>query len=254
MNITTRNLSWNTHGRDIVAHLDLTIPAATTTAIVGPNGCGKTTTLHLLAGIRRPTTGSIHFNDDDVTHMPPRHRARLCALLEQHPHTPLDLTARHIVELGRTPHRGRWHNPHDTDAVTTAMHTAGITHLADRTWPTLSGGERQRVQLARALAQEPRILLLDEPTNHLDLRHQISLLHTVCALNLTVVAVLHDLDLAAAFCEHIIVMNHGRIIATGPTRTTLTTELIADVFGINTRIHHDERTHITWTGLTGKQP
>ncbi len=251
MRVSTRGLGWSVDGVEIVTGVDVDLVPHVMTAVVGPNGSGKTTLLHLLAGLRRPTAGAVHVDGEDVTRMPARVRARLCALLEQHPQTGLDLTVRQVVELGRIPHAGRFRRSGSDGLVEDAMAAAGVTGLARRTWTTLSGGEAQRVHLARAIAQQPRLLLLDEPTNHLDLRHQIGLLRTVAGLGLTTIAVLHDLDLAAAFCDQILVMHGGRLVAAGPTHEVLTTGLVAEVFGVRARIAHDDRLRIGWTGLVG---
>jgi iron complex transport system ATP-binding protein len=129
------------------------------------------------------------------------------------------------------------------------MRLAAVTHLADRDWRTLSGGERQRVQLARALAQRPSVLMLDEPTNHLDLAHQIDLLATVRELGLTVVAALHDLDLAAAFCDLLVVLRGGRVVTAGPPAEVLTERLVRDVYRVEATVGKHERSgrlHVVW--------
>jgi iron complex transport system ATP-binding protein len=178
-------------------------------------------------------------------------RARRVALLEQHASTALDLTVRQVVELGRTPHRGRWPGRSDegADQIERALRLSRVGDLVERRWQTLSGGERQRVQLARALAQEPRILMLDEPTNHLDLSHQIDFLATVRDLEVTVVAALHDLDLAAAFCDHLIVLKHGRVVDSGPVEEVMTSTMIREVYDVPTSVRHDSdagRLTVTW--------
>ncbi|WP_082043556.1 ABC transporter ATP-binding protein [Mobilicoccus massiliensis] len=253
MRVGARSLRWSVDGIDIVSGVDLDVEPRTMTAVVGPNGSGKTTLLHLLAGLRRPSDGVVTYDGVDLATLSARERARRCALLEQHPETGLDVSVRHVVELGRIPHAGHWPGRRDrgSDRVDRAMAITEVGSLADRRWPTLSGGERQRTQLARALAQEPRFLLLDEPTNHLDLRHQIALLRTVAGLRLTTVAVLHDLDLAAAFCDRIIVMHDGRVAGQGPTAEVLTPDLVAQVFGVRARVTADDRLRVSWTGLVG---
>ena len=129
------------------------------------------------------------------------------------------------------------------------MATTGVSELTDRAWSSLSGGERQRVQLARALAQEPEILFLDEPTNHLDLPHQIDLLERVRGLGLTTVTVIHDLDLAAAYADDLIVLDSGRMVASGPASTVLTPDLVRDHFGVDGEVWSSSRRGFTWNGL-----
>ena len=258
MRLTIRDLAWSVgRGASAVPILhgaDLDVEAGVLTGVVGPNGSGKSTLLHLLAGLRRPTRGTVEADGEDLLALSTRERARRVALVEQHPQTGLDLTARQVVELGRIPHLRRWGARHEReDVVGEAMATAGVGHLADRVWPTLSGGERQRVHLARALAQRPRLLLLDEPTNHLDLAHQIGLLTRVAHLPVTTVAVLHDLDLAAAFCDHLVVLHAGRVLASGPTATVLRPELVAEVFGVDVEIEQHDRLRVRWRGLAGRR-
>lgn len=251
MNITVRSLSWDVAGRRILDQVTASFEAGQITAVVGPNGCGKTTLLHLVAGLRRPCGGDVCYATEPLARLSPRERARRVALVEQNPSTELELSARAVVELGRIPHRGRWPGSRDADAtaVQEAMSLAGVAALADRRWSTMSGGERQRTHLARALAQRPRALLLDEPTNHLDLRHQIGFLATIAGLGLTTVAVLHDLDLAAAFCPRMLMLSQGRVAAAGPTAEVLTADLIARVFGVATVVEHTDRLRVLWSGL-----
>lgn len=258
MRVQTHGLGWSAGALPVLHDVDVDLEPGVMTAVVGPNGSGKTTLLHLLGGLRRASAGTVAHDGVEVARIRPRERARRIALVEQHPDTGLDVTVRHVVGLGRIPHAGRWPGSRDPDpgAVAEAMAATDVASLADRGWSTLSGGERQRTHLARALAQRPRLLLLDEPTNHLDLRHQIDLLDLVSrlgpALGLSTVAVLHDLDLAAAFCPRIVVMSRGRVAGQGPTQDVLTADLIADVFGVEARVDHDDRVRVRWSGLVSR--
>ncbi|KAB2813017.1 ABC transporter ATP-binding protein [Pimelobacter simplex] len=251
MRLAAHGVTWGVRDRTIVEDITLDCPAGSVTGLLGPNGSGKTTLLHVMAGLRRPGSGTVRLGDDDVHRLPARVRARRIAVLEQHASTSLPLTARQVVELGRIPHRGRWPAAHDegADQVAEAMRRSGVDHLADQDWSTLSGGERQRVQLARALSQEPDVLMLDEPTNHLDLAHQLDLLATVRALGRTTVAALHDLDLAAAFCDRLVVLRGGRVVASGPPDEVLTAGLVRDVYGVEATVgrhEHSGRLHVVW--------
>ncbi|MFI2612511.1 ABC transporter ATP-binding protein [Kitasatospora sp. NPDC018619] len=239
--------------------VSLTFRPGRVTGLLGPNGAGKTTLLRAAAGLTRPSAGRVLLDGADLHALTARRRARQVAFMEQQADTRLALTARQVVELGRTPHRGRWPVPtdsaagaHERSVVAGAVAAADVGHLLDRSWPTLSGGERQRVQLARALVQEPGVLLLDEPTNHLDLRHQLGFLDTVRGLGITTVAALHDLELAAAYCEEVAVLLDGRLVAHGPSSEVLTAPLIARVYGVDATVErhprHD-RPHIRWNGL-----
>lgn len=209
-------------------------PAGSLTALVGPNGAGKSTLLHALAGVRRPAEGTVLFGDDDLFALSRRERARRAAFVEQDTAVDATMTVADVVGLGRLPHRGLFAEPEPAE-VAQALAAVGMEPFAHRPVATLSGGERQRVVLARALAQRPRLLLLDEPTNHLDVGAQLAvlgLLERLARDGVTVVAALHDLGLAAAYADRAVVLREGRVVAAGPTETTLTAELIRDVYGV----------------------
>lgn len=215
-------------------------PAAAFTALLGPNGAGKSTLLRAIAGVERPLAGSVLFDGVDMLALPRRERARRVALVEQDAGTELPLTAQAVVALGRTPHEGALGggDPQAERVVDAALATVGMSDFAGRDFASLSGGERQRVLLGRALAQQPQLLLLDEPTNHLDVSAQLEVLDLVAELTstgTTIVAALHDLSLAAAHADAVVVLHHGRVVAAGPTASTLTPELIGEVYGLEAR-------------------
>ncbi|GLI27449.1 ABC transporter ATP-binding protein [Agromyces rhizosphaerae] len=233
--------------RLIVDDVDITVPVGSVGALVGPNGAGKSTLLHLVAGLERADAGAVRFGDRDLSTLRRRHRARVIALAEQEVRDEPGLRVHEVVALGRTPHLGAFQGLGEFDRalVQRCIDDAGLAHLADREYGTLSGGERQRVNLARALAQEPALLLLDEPTNHLDIRAQLttlSLLGELARGGLTVLAALHDLGLAAAYADHIVVLHGGRVVAAGPAAETLTPELIHDVWGVRADVLEHPRT------------
>lgn len=243
------DISWSVPAARILDHITCTVPRGSLVGLLGPNGSGKTTLLRVAAGLIRPAEGSVTIGGDNLAALSRPVIARRMALLAQHAETDLDLTALDIVLLGRTPHRrSRWSdNAADIDVATDALARVDLEGFAARKWQTLSGGERQRVQLARALAQEPELLLLDEPTNHLDIGHQLQLLSLVRRSGLTTLAALHDLNLAAMFCDHIAVLHHGRIVATGPPFDVFTPALLADVYGVQAKVTvHDGRPVITY--------
>lgn len=248
MRVAIDDVDWGVKGITILHDISAELPAGSVTGLIGPNGSGKTSLLHVLAGMRRPTRGRVTVDGEDIHAMPSRVRARRIALLEQHASTTLDLTVRQVVELGRIPHRGRWPGQiaEGADHISSVLRLGRIEDLADRRWQTLSGGERQRTQLARALAQVPSLLMLDEPTNHLDLGHQIDFLETVRGLGITTVAALHDLDLAAAFCDRLIVLRGGHVVAEGPVGTVLTADLVSEVYGVRATVErHEEAARLT---------
>ena len=253
MKVVVDTLDWGVKDLTILHDVSAEFPSGSVTGLIGPNGSGKTSLLHVMAGLRRPTRGRVEVAGEDVHRWTVRLRARRIALLEQHASTTLDLTVRQVVELGRIPHRGRWPGRLDEgrSQVEAALKQGRVDDLADRRWQTLSGGERQRVQLARALAQEPSLLMLDEPTNHLDLRHQIDFLSAVRGLGITTIAALHDLDLAAAFCDRLVVMRGGHVVAAGPAEEVLTAALVQDVYGVRATIEQHSRAgrlNVVWHG------
>ena len=248
MRVVIDAVDWGVKDVTILHEVSAELPTGSVTGLIGPNGSGKTSLLHVLAGARRPTRGRVKVDGEDIHALPSRVRARRLALLEQHASTTLDLTVRQVVELGRIPYRGRWpgQDCEGAEHIHSALHLGRIEDLADRRWQTLSGGERQRTQLARALAQRPSLLMLDEPTNHLDLGHQIDFLETVRSLGITTVAALHDLDLAAAFCDRLIVLRGGHVVAEGPVEAVLTSDLISEVYGVRATVErHDAAARLT---------
>jgi iron complex transport system ATP-binding protein len=225
----------------IIDGIDCTVPAGSVGALLGPNGAGKSTLLHVIAGVERADAGTARLGERDLASLRRRDRARLVALAEQEVTDATGLRVDEVVMLGRTPHLGTFAGPgtHDRLVVDRSLEDTGVAHLADRDYASLSGGERQRVNLARALAQEPELLLLDEPTNHLDIRAQLAtlgLLRELARGGLTVLAALHDLSLAAAYADHVVVLASGRVVAAGEPHAVLTPELIREVWGVEASV------------------
>ncbi|MFE9385906.1 ABC transporter ATP-binding protein [Streptomyces sp. NPDC007025] len=244
-------------GRLILDGASLTPRPGSVTGLLGPNGSGKSTLLRLLSGVLTPASGVITLDGRPLGDWGRRAVARRVAVVEQHADTLVELTVVDVVRLGRVPHRRAWTptTTADENAVRTALERTGLTDRADQPWHTLSGGERQRVQIARALAQEPRELLLDEPTNHLDIQHQLDLLNLVADLPVTSVVALHDLNLAAMYCDQVVVLKQGRVVAVGTPGETLTESLIADVYGVRaavTRPGPGHRPHIRFLDIVAK--
>ena len=233
---------WRIGRTTIVEDVDLAPAPGSTLGLLGPNGSGKSSLLRMLAGLRTPSAGRVSVDGTDLATLPRREIARRIALVEQDVSTDQDPLVRDVIDLGRIPHRRAWAGDSGagTAAVLAAARTTDVADRLDRRYLTLSGGERQRVQIARALAQEPSVLLLDEPTNHLDVRHQLELLGLVRRAPVTVVMALHDLNLAAAYCDRLLVLRDGRAVAEGPPEDVLTPALIEDVYGVPARVVHDE--------------
>ncbi|MFV8163529.1 ABC transporter ATP-binding protein [Mycobacterium sp. 134] len=241
MSLRAVEVCWTRSGRVVLDGVTVDPVPGSTVGLLGPNGSGKSSLLRLLAGIDRPDSGSVQLDGRELHTMSRRAVARRVAMVGQHADTDLDIAVRDIVRLGRIPHTPVFGGGRDdTAAVTAAMAATGLRSMTDRLWHTLSGGERQRVQIARALAQEPSELLLDEPTNHLDIAHQLEILAMIRALDVTSVVALHDLNLAAMFCDHVVVLSAGTVVATGTPAEVLTEELVADVYGVRCRITVDD--------------
>jgi iron complex transport system ATP-binding protein len=234
--------------RVVVEELDVAIPDASFTVIVGGNGCGKSTMLRGLARMLRPGSGAVHLDGQDIRRLPAKKVARRLGMLPQAPTAPDGITVAELVARGRYPHQGvlRQWSPADEAAVTGAMAATQVSELADAYLDELSGGQRQRVWLAMALAQQTPILLLDEPTTFLDIAHQIDILELCADLRerhgRTLVAVLHDLNHACRYATHLIAMREGRIVAQGHPSEIVTAELVGDVFGLSCRVIADPET------------
>lgn len=232
----------------IVADLDLDVPAGRVTAIIGANGCGKSTLLRGLTRQLAPRAGSIEVLGRDAARVSARDYARTVALLPQHPVAPEGMTVAQLVARGRHPHRGLLGGraAGDDAAIASALERTGLVELAEREAGTLSGGQRQRAWLALVLAQQTPVVLLDEPTSYLDLSHQVEVLDLVRALpdprgggRATVVAVLHELNLAARSADHIVAMAAGRVVAQGTPGEVIVPEVLAEVFGLDADVVAD---------------
>lgn len=223
---------------DVVSHLDVQVPPGRISVIVGANACGKSTLLRGLARLLKPRGGTVLHDGEDVTSLRSVDVAKVVGLLPQSPVAPDGITVADLVGRGRYPHQGwfRQWSPADDAAVESALEATGTAELADRRIAELSGGQRQRVWVAMALAQETDLLLLDEPTTFLDINHQVELLDLLTDLNrergTTIVIVLHDLNLACRYADHIIAMKQGAIVREGAPVDVIDAAVVTDVFGL----------------------
>ncbi|HZY69035.1 MAG TPA: ABC transporter ATP-binding protein, partial [Devosia sp.] len=231
--------------RTIIDGLDLTIPPGKITAIVGANASGKSTLLRAMSRLLKPRSGGVILDGTAVHRMPARQLARTLGLLPQSPIAPEGITVSDLVGRGRHPHQGvfsRW-TPADDEAVAAALEATDTIELADRAVDELSGGQRQRVWIAMALAQQTELLLLDEPTTFLDVSHQIEVLDLLVDLNrqrgTTIIMVLHDLNLAARYSDHLVALRAGSLHAAGRPSEILTEANVLAVFGLDSRIITD---------------
>ncbi|WP_421857731.1 ABC transporter ATP-binding protein [Oricola sp.] len=250
--IETRDVSWAPRNGPTVLHpVSITVEPGRTLAVVGANGAGKSTFLRMLYRYRRPSTGAVLIDGEDIWSMDARHAARrIAAVLQEQPQE-FGLTVAEIVKLGRAPYHSGFvvGGAKDRLVVEAALERLELSALAGRTFATLSGGEKQRVMVARALAQEPSVLILDEPTNHLDIRHQLELLGLIRNLGITIVASLHDLNFASRYADDVIVLANGYTLAAGPAGEVLTEELVSGAFSVmarSERLVPSEQTHFTF--------
>ncbi|MER5865775.1 ABC transporter ATP-binding protein [Kitasatospora sp. NPDC002040] len=243
--LEARGLTLAYESRTVVEDLDLTVPDGRVTVIVGPNACGKSTLLRALGRLLRPAGGAVLLDGAELARTPTREIARRIGLLPQSPAAPEGISVSDLVARGRQPHQSWWQqwSAEDERAVTEAMERTSTADLAERSVDELSGGQRQRAWIAMALAQDTGILLLDEPTTFLDIAHQVEVLDLVRRLNAergrTVVAVLHDLNQAARYADHLVAMRDGRIVAQGPPAEVVTAGLVREVFGLKSVVVPD---------------
>lgn len=246
--LAANNVTLAYEQRVIARGLSLRIPAGVITSIIGPNGCGKSTLLRSLAGLLKPSEGEVTYAGTRLQDYSRKEFARKVGLLPQTPIAPPGITVADLVGRGRHPHQGlfgRWSQA-DFDAVQTALEATQLVEFSDRSVDELSGGQRQRVWIAMALAQETETLLLDEPTTYLDVANQLEVLDLLVDLNIrektTVAMVVHDMNLAARYSQHIIAMKQGQIVAEGSPLQVVTEQVMGEVFGIECRVEIDPTT------------
>lgn len=239
--IEVKQLGFSYGKKTILQNITFGIGDATFTAILGANGCGKTTLLRCIAGLTEPQQGSVDIDRRNVHNYSARERAQKVALVQQHPQTDLDFSAFEIVLMGRNPYQRHLQNESqaDWDIVEQTMRQTNTWHLRFALPSEMSGGELQRVMIARALAQQTPYLLLDEPTSNLDIAHQFEIMELLRDINLrekkTILIVVHDLNLALRYCPEAILLCNQALMFKGPTKEALTTERIQTVFGVGSK-------------------
>ena len=232
--------------------VSLTIQRGSLTGLLGPNGCGKTTLLKLIAGVLRPRSGAITLDGHAIDRIPRRALARQIAVVPQETHPAFDYSVLEMVLMGRHPYLSAFQleGPEDVAIARDSLSATGTAHLAERAYMTLSGGEKQRVVIASALAQAPDVLLLDEPTASLDLAYQMEVASLLHLLNrdrgVSMVLATHDLNLAASLCDSLVLVRGGRVLAHGPTREVLTAAMIRQLYDVDADVHvHEASGHLT---------
>ena len=245
--ISTKNLNISYGNLDIVKDLNLDIPKGKITTIIGSNGCGKSTILKTIARIIQAKSGDIFVNNINIKEQSPKDLAKVMAVLPQSPQAPSGLTVEELIAYGRFPHQkgfGKMRKE-DEDIVTWALQSTGIEEFRERPIEALSGGQRQRAWIAMALAQQTEILILDEPTTYLDLAHQLEILKLLEELNrkqgTTIVMVIHELNNAARFADHMIGVKKGKVVCQGTAHEVMTKENLKELFNIDAEIVEDPR-------------
>jgi len=250
--IKIRNLNWSYGSEKILKQLNLDIQPGKFTGIIGPNGSGKTTLLRSISASLRPQKGSVLIDGRDVLTFTAKEIARAMALVPQSTHMEFDFSVEDIVLMGRHPYLKRFQQEGEADIeiAREAMRMTGVLPLKNRSITELSGGERQRAIVARALAQQSEIILLDEPISNLDIKHQVEILRIVKSLvqerQITVICVLHDLNLAAYYCDHLILLSNGQVYKEGSALEVLNPETIREVYGLKVNVMRHPGTGIPY--------
>lgn len=232
--------------KEILKGIDLALHPKEFLGIIGPNGSGKSTFLKCVYRVQKPTEGTIRFDGKLLDEMSYRESALKLAVVAQHNYYNFDFSVRDVVLMGRSPHKKTMErdNAQDLKIVKEALETVGMTSFQNRSFATLSGGEQQRVILARALAQQTPCLILDEPTNHLDITYQLQIMDIVKNLNCTIIAAIHDLNIAAMYCTKLYVMKDGRLVDSGTPEAILTKEMLRQVYQVDGEVYRDEKGYL----------
>ena len=254
--ISTQDLSYEIEGNTLLDGVTMHADSGQLVGLIGPNGAGKSTLLRTISGILRSRNGTVQLDGKDITELSTREMATALALVPQIAPYTYGFTSIELVLMGRYPHLGRFQieGREDDRIARDAMALTETEQFADRTLDTLSGGERQRVFVARALAQQPRVLLMDEPTANLDVLHQLKVLDLVRQLvddGLTAVAAIHDLNMAARYCDKLVLLNNGQLLAEGSPEEVLTPETIESAFGVKSAVFRDPATGALAISLIG---
>lgn len=251
MEIRTEDTTLSYGAARILKGISLETHTGEFVGIIGPNGSGKSTLLKCIYRVLKPDGGCIWLGDQELREIKIKNSARKVAVVSQHNYYNFEFSVREVVMMGRAPHKKMLEKDgaKDFEIVDQALKTVGMYEFADRNFSTLSGGEQQRVILARALAQQTPCLILDEPTNHLDITHQLQLMELVRGLNVTVLSAIHDLNIAAMYCDRLYILKDGEIVGSGTPEELLTPETIRRVYQVESEIVRDRngKMHILFT-------
>ncbi|SFA90122.1 iron complex transport system ATP-binding protein [Acetitomaculum ruminis DSM 5522] len=240
VNVEKVELSYGAH--QILKGIDFQVDKKKFVGLIGPNGSGKSTLLKAIYRVLKPDKGAIFLNGEEIEKMPYKTSAKKLAVVSQHNYYNFDFSVMQVVLMGRAPHKKNLErdNAHDYEIAQNALKTVNMLDFSNRIFSTLSGGEQQRVILARALTQQTPCLILDEPTNHLDITYQLELMDIVKKLNATVISAIHDLNIAAMYCDEIFVLKDGKIYEKGKPREVLTRDLIKNIYNVESQIVDDQ--------------
>ena len=238
MNLEVSGVEWSIAGKQILGDISLKCTSGSFIGLIGPNGSGKSSLLRCIYRVLRPNAGKISLNDTDVWKFNARQAAQHIGVVLQEYSGEFDFSVHEMVLMGRSPHKPLFERDtaEDLRIVEAALEKVGMQAFAERSFLTLSGGEKQRVLVARALAQQTSFLVLDEPTNHLDIYYQLEILDLVKELAVTTIAALHDLNVAALYCDYLYVLKAGKVVASGPPEVVITPTLIEFVYGVRTEV------------------
>lgn len=246
MDVSVKDIGLSYGVREILGSVSFHAKNKEFIGLIGPNGSGKSTLLKCIYRVLKPDQGAVYINQKDISHLSYKQSAREMAVVAQHNYYNFDFSVTQVVLMGRAPHKSAFERDtaEDYKIVREALDKVNMLSMADRSFSTLSGGEQQRVILARALAQKTPCLILDEPTNHLDITYQLELLDIVKSLNITVISAIHDLNMAAMFCDRLYVLRDGQILSSGTPEEVLTTQMIREVYHVESQIVYDADGHM----------
>lgn len=246
MKIEAQNIQMTIGNSCILKGVDIESDSGEFIGVIGPNGSGKSTLLKCLYRVLKPDNGAVFLDGQNLQNMSYKKSAQNISVLAQHNYYNFDFSVRDVVLMGRSPHKKTMErdNAQDLKIVKKALETVGMTSFQNRSFATLSGGEQQRVILARALAQQTPCLILDEPTNHLDITYQLQIMDIVKNLNCTIIAAIHDLNIAAMYCTKLYVMKDGRLVDSGTPEAILTREMLRQVYQVDGEVYRDEKGYL----------
>lgn len=238
LKLQVKNLKFNIDKTEILKDISFNVKQGAFVGVIGPNGSGKSTLLKNIYRVYKPSSGKIILDNKELSKMKDKECARNIAVLAQESNSQFDFTVEQIVKMGRYPYKSMFDNysKGDMELVKKMLCKVGLDNYSERSFKNLSGGEKQRTLIARALVQNTNFLILDEPTNHLDIGYQIQLMDLIKSLNVTTISAIHDMNIAAMYCDYLLVMKDGKIVKSGSVQEVITSEMLKDVFGVNAHI------------------